>query len=73
MLAAGIINIFVILFTCIMVWRTKDLSPLMYLIPSIAAETATGTGFYYAKARVENIIKLKKKLGVEIDDTDIRY
>lgn len=43
-----------------MIWRTNDLSPLAYLIPSIAAETATGTGFYYSKAKVENRIKLMK-------------
>lgn len=54
------INIVVIAFTLIMIWRTNDLSPLAYLIPAVAAETATGTGFYYAKAKVENRIKLMK-------------
>lgn len=44
-----------------MIWRTSDLSPLAYLIPAIAAETATGTGFYYSKAKVENRIKLMKQ------------
>ena len=38
-------------------------SPL--LIPAVAAETATGTGFYYSKARVENRIKLMKANRVE--------
>ncbi len=58
LVVAGIINILVIVFSCVMMWRTNDLSPLAYLIPSIAAETATGTGFYYSKAKVENRIKL---------------
>lgn len=60
MIAAGITNVVVILFTLVMVWRTLDLTPLSYLIPSVAAEVATGTGFYYSKAKVENRIKLMK-------------
>ncbi len=69
LMVAGIINAVVIAFTLIMVWRTLDLSPLAYLIPSIAAETATGTGFYYAKAQVENRIKLMKEN--KIDPTEL--
>ena len=65
MVVVFIINIIVIAFTLIMVWRTCDLSPLTYLIPAVAAETATGTGFYYAKAKVENRIKLMKQYKVE--------
>ena len=42
-----------------------DSSPLTVLIPAVAAETATGTGFYYSKARVENRIKLMKANRVE--------
>ena len=34
--------------------------PLSAGLPAVAAETATGTGFYYAKAKVENRIKLMK-------------
>lgn len=59
------INIVVIAFTLIMIWRTNDLSPMAYLIPAVAAETATGTGFYYTKAKVENRIKLMKQYNVE--------
>jgi hypothetical protein len=65
LVVAAIVNVAVILFTFIMVWRTCDLSPLAYLIPAVAAETATGTGFYYAKAKVENRIKLMKHYKVE--------
>lgn len=49
-----------------MIWITCDLSPLTYLIPAVAAETATGTGFYYAKAKVENRIKLMKQNGIDL-------
>lgn len=59
------INIVVIVFSLIMMWRTCDLSPMAYLIPAVAAETATGTGFYYSKAKVENRIKLMKHYNIE--------
>lgn len=62
---AAILNIITVVFTFVMVWRTMDSSPLTVLIPAVAAETATGTGFYYSKARVENRIKLMKANKVE--------
>lgn len=69
LIMAGIINTVVIVFTMIMIWRTLDLSPLAYLIPSVATEVATGTGFYYSKAKVENRIKLMKQNKVTPNDT----
>lgn len=69
LIVAGIINAVVIVFTMVMIWRTLDLSPLAYLIPSVAAEVATGTGFYYSKAKVENRIKLMRQNKVTPDDT----
>ena len=69
LIVAGIINTVVIGFTMVMIWRTLDLSPLAYLIPSVAAEVATGTGFYYSKANVENRIKLMKQNKVTPNDT----
>ena len=65
LVVAAFVNVVEIVFTFIMIWRTCDLSPLAYLIPAVAAETATGTGFYYAKAKVENRIKLMKHYKVE--------
>lgn len=61
----SVVNLAVIVFSCVMMWRTCDLSPLAYLLPAVAAETATGTGFYYSKAKAENKIKLMKSCGVE--------
>ena len=57
-IAASLVTIF----TGIMIWRTNDLSPLMYLIPAVFAELATATGFYYSKAKAENKIKIQKGL-----------
>lgn len=51
--------ILVVIFSCVMMWRTQDLSPLSYLIPSVFVELATATGFYYDKAKHENMIKIK--------------
>lgn len=65
LMVAGVLNTVVIVFTMIMVWRTLDLTPLAYLIPSVATEVATGTGFYYSKAKVENRIKLMRQNKVE--------
>lgn len=65
LIVAAIVNLAVIVFTFVMIWRTNDLSPLTYLIPAVAAETATGTGFYYSKAKVENRIKLMKANRIE--------
>lgn len=70
LIVAGIINTVVIVFTMIMIWRTLDLSPLAYLIPSVAAEVAAGTGFYYSKAKVENRIKLMRQNKITPNDTN---
>lgn len=69
LIVAGIINAVVIVFTMVMIWRTLDLSPLAYLIPSVVAEVATGTGFYYSKAKVENRIKLMRQNKVTPNET----
>lgn len=68
LIVAAITNIAVIIFSCVLMWRTFDTSALAYLIPAVAAEVATGTGFYYSKAKAENQIKLKQKYGHAADD-----
>jgi hypothetical protein len=42
-----------------------------YLIPAVAAEAATGTGFYYNKAKVENKLKLITAYKITPTSTDI--
>jgi len=56
----------VIIFSMYMIWITRDLSPLNYLIPSVFAETAAATGFYFNKAKRENEIKLGKIVEEEV-------
>ena len=64
-MAVFVINIVVIAFALFMMLRACGFSPMAYFIPAVAAETATGTGFYYTKAKVENRIKLMKQYNVE--------
>ncbi|WP_339060107.1 hypothetical protein [Tepidibacillus marianensis] len=59
----SVVTISVAVFACVMIWKTSDLSPFAYLIPSVFTELATATGFYYSKAKTENQIKLKKLYG----------
>lgn len=61
------VDIFVTAFTLCMVYKTCDLSPLAYLIPSTAGAAATALGFYYSKAKAENKIKLMQKNGIAPD------
>lgn len=68
MVLAAVVNVGVIVFACVAMWQTGDLSALCYLIPSVAAEVATATGFYYSKAKVENRIKLMAIYGVEMSE-----
>lgn len=66
MLVVGAVTFTVTALTLVIVFTTGDTSPLAYLIPAVFAEFATATGFYYAKAKSENQIKLRKKYGSEI-------
>ena len=54
----AIATIAVVVFSCRMIYVTGDLSTLAYLIPSVFAELATATGFYYRKAQKENELKI---------------
>ena len=72
LIVAAIINILVVGFSCVMIFITRDLSPFCYLIPSVAGEVATGTGFYYAKAKAENKIKLMQQYNIEMTEDSFR-
>lgn len=62
----GIVVGIVTTFTLLVVYDTKDTSPLAYLIPAVYTALATGTGFYYNKAKFENQIKLRKQYGSQV-------
>jgi len=69
-IGVSIVNLFVLIFACIMIWRTMDLTPLSYLIPAAAAEMATATGFYYRKAQKENELKIPHYLAQNTNDNE---
>lgn len=54
----------------ILMWKLQDLSALSYIITGIFAELASATGFYYWKARAENIIKLRAAFGEQLNITE---
>ncbi len=68
----GIIEVGVVFFSCYMVYMTCDLTPLAYLIPSTAIVGATMVKNYYAKAKVENRIKLMNSYGVAPTEESFR-
>lgn len=65
-----VITIFVIVtvYSMALMWKTDDTSALSYLIPSVGGLAATSCGFYYHKSKVENVIKLKKETGMDLDE-----
>ncbi len=73
LIAVSIATLLVVVTSFVLMWITRDLSALSYIITGIFAELASATGFYYWKAKAENMIKLRKEEGVEITgDLQIR-
>lgn len=64
LVVVALATIAIVVASFVLMWRTMDLSPLSYIITGIFAELASATGFYYWKAKNENMIKLTK------DDAD---
>lgn len=58
--------IVIIFYSMALMWKTENTDGLMYLIPSISGITATTIGFYYWKAKMENIIKISKSNNISI-------
>lgn len=58
-IGVSVTTLSVAVFSMYMMYVTKDLSPMSYLIGAVFAEFATATGFYYWKAKNENVIKIE--------------
>lgn len=66
--------IIVIFYSMALMWKTGTTDGLMYLIPSIGGLAATTIGFYFWKAKMENMIKLSKEDKVALDEVkEIEY
>ncbi len=55
--------------TIVAVFHSQNPEPLAYLIPAVFGLSATSHGFYYWKAKAENLNKWK--LSDKISDTDL--
>ena len=66
----SMITLAVTVFSCVIIWRTMDTTPLSYLIPAVFAEMASATGFYYTKAKAENKIKIMAAHGIKPEAHD---
>lgn len=60
LIVVSIATALIVIASFVLMWRMMDLSPLSYIITGIFAELASATGFYYWKAKNENMIKLTK-------------
>lgn len=49
----------VVFFSFVLMFKFGDLSPLNVILGGLFAEIATATGFYYWKAKNENMAKFK--------------
>lgn len=60
--------IIVLFYSMALMWKTNMTDGLMYLIPSVSGLTATCIGFYFWKAKMENMIKLSKESEKSLDE-----
>lgn len=60
--------IIVLFYSMALMWKTNMTDGLMYLIPSVGTLTSVTIGFYYWKAKMENMIKLSKENEKTLDE-----
>ena len=69
-IAVSILTAIISCFAMVAMLIMQDLSALPVLITAIFTAFTAGTGFYYNKAKAENIKKLAKELKEEKIDTE---
>ena len=60
--------VIVIFYSMALMWKTDNTEGLMYLIPSVGTLASVTVGFYYWKAKMENLIKLSKEHDMSIEE-----
>ena len=60
--------IIVIFYAMALMWKINTTDGLMYLIPAVGTLASVTIGFYYWKAKMENIVKLSKENDMSIDE-----
>lgn len=72
-IAVSILTAIISCFSMAAMLIMQDLSALPILITTVFAAFATGTGFYYNKAKAENLKKISKEIQEEeIDEESIK-
>ena len=64
----AVLAIAVTVSTLVYVFKTDDSTPLIYLVPSVFTALSAGLGFYFWKARAENIYKYGEKFILDLAD-----
>ncbi len=62
---ADVMSVAVMVISTVAVFYLQDTSPLEFLIPAVFGLTATSHGFYYWKAKNENIAKYGNNINDE--------
>ena len=60
--------IIVIFYSMALMWKAGTRDGLMYLIPAVGTLASVTIGFYYWKAKMENMVKLSKENDMSIDE-----
>ena len=60
--------IIVLFYSMALMWKVGTTDGLMYLIPAVGTLASVATGFYYWKAKMENMIKLSKENKMTLDE-----
>lgn len=66
----SVLNVVLLVFCCIVTWRTGDLQILTVAIVGTAADQGMAIKYYYRKAEQENKIKLMKAYKIEPERED---
>ena len=68
-LCGFILELLVIIFACVMMWRTADISGLTYISIISGSTILSSVSFYYWKAKAENKSKTAKSFVKAIAET----
>ena len=60
--------IIVLFYSMALMWKVGTTDGLMYLIPAVGTLASVTVGFYYWKAKMENMVKLSKENDMSIDE-----
>lgn len=60
--------IIVLFYSMALMWKTNTTDGLMCLIPAVGTLASVTVGFYYWKAKMENLVKLSKENEMTLDE-----